>query len=212
MSASRYRVVTVSREYGSGGAAIAAKLAALLGFRLLDRALIDRIASEAHVDPGTAERFDEHVDRWVERLGRAFRLGGLEAVAEVDREAVLDAERAAALAARVIEEAAAIGGCVIVGRGAQCVLRGRPDVFHVFVYASLPERVRRIRERLGEEADVEGVIDTTDRERAAYVRRYFGASWLDPRLYDLMVNAAIGEDAAAAAIRTAVESAVPTPA
>jgi len=209
MSAARFRVVTVSREYGSGGAAIAARLAALLGYRLLDRALIDRIASVAHVDPGTAARYDEQVDRWVERLGRSLWFGGIDAVGEVDREGVLDAERAASLAARVINEAAEIGDCVIVGRGAQCVLRDRPDVFHVFVYASLPDRVRRIRARLGEAADVEGVIDAMDRERAAYVRRHFGASWLDPRLYELMVNAAIGEDAAAATIRTALETAVP---
>jgi cytidylate kinase len=212
MIAGRFRTVTVSREYGSGGAAIAAKLAAQLGCRLLDRALIDRIAREARVDPGTAARFDEHVDRWVERLGRAFRFGGIDAVAEVDRDGLLDGERAAALAARVIEEAADIGDCVIVGRGAQCVLRARPDVFHVFVYASLPDRVRRLRLRLGDAADVEAVIDTMDRERAAYVRQHFGASWLDPRLYELMVNAAIGEDAAAAAIRAAIESAVPAPA
>lgn len=209
MSAARFRVVTVSREYGSGGAAIAAKLAALVGYRLLDRALIDRIASVAHVDPGTAARYDEQVDRWVERLGRSLWFGGIDAVAEVDREGVLDAARAASLAARVINEAAEIGDCVIVGRGAQCVLRDRPDVFHVFVYASLPDRVRRIRARLGEAADVEGVIDAMDRERAAYVRRHFGAGWLDPRLYELMVNAAIGEDAAVATIRTALETAVP---
>jgi cytidylate kinase len=211
MSAGRFRVVTVSREYGSGGAAIAAKVAALAGFQLLDRALIERMAHAARVDPGTAEKLDEHVDPWVARLGRALWFGGIDAVAAVDREAVVDAERMAILAARVIEEAAVIGDCVIVGRGAQCVLRGRPDAFHVFVYASVPDRVVRLRRRLDAQADLAQVIDATDRERAAYVRRHFGESWLDPHLYDLMVNAAIGEDAAAATIRTALETAVPPP-
>ncbi len=158
------------------------------------------------------QKLDEHVDPWLARLGRALWYGGIDAVAEVDREGVVDAERMAVLAARVIEEAAVIGDCVIVGRGAQCVLRGRPDAFHVFVYASIPDRVARLRRRLGEQADFAQVIDATDRERAAYVRRHFGQSWLDPRLYDLMVNAAIGEDAAAATIRTALETGVPRPA
>ena len=212
MSAGRFRVVTVSREYGSGGAAIAAKLAALVGFQLLDRALIERMANAARVDPGTAARLDEHVDPWLARLGRSLWYGGIDAVAEVDREGVVDAERMAVLAARVIEEAAVIGDCVVVGRGAQCVLRGRTDAFHVFVYASIPDRVARLRRRLGEQADFAQVIDATDRDRAAYVRRHFGQSWLDPRLYDLMVNAAIGEDAAAATIRTALETGVPRPA
>jgi cytidylate kinase len=211
MSAGRFRVVTVSREYGSGGAAIAAKLAGLVGFQLLDRALIERVATAARVDPGTAEKLDEHVDPWLARLGRALWFGGIDAVAAVDREALVDAERMAVLAARVIEEAAFIGDCVIVGRGAQCVLRGRSDALHVFVYASVPDRVTRLRRRLEPQADLAQVIEAADRERAAYVRRHFGENWLDPHLYDLMVNAAIGEDAAAATIRTALETGVPRP-
>jgi cytidylate kinase len=207
-----YRVVTVAREYGSGGAAIAAKVAHLIGYELLDRALIERIAAAAHVDRGTAERLDEQVERWAARLGRALWYGGIDAVAPVDRDGVVDADRMAVLARRVIEEAADVGGCVIVGRGAQCVLRERSDTFNVFVYASIPNRIERLRRRLGETADVEQVIEEMDRERSAYVRRYFSQSWLDPRLYDLMVNAAIGEDAAAAAIRTALQTAVLRPA
>jgi cytidylate kinase len=203
----RFRVVTVSREYGSGGAAIATRLAARLGFELLDRALIERIATSARVDPRTAERLDERAERWADRLGRALWYGGIDAVAAVDREGVVDAGRMAALARRVIEQAAEAGRCVIVGRGAQCVLRGRSDTFHVFVYASTSDRAARLGRRLGETADVQAVIDATDRERAAYVRQNFGEAWLDPRLYDLMVNAAIGEDAAAATIHTALETA-----
>jgi cytidylate kinase len=101
---------------------------------------------------------------------------------------------------------------VIVGRGAQCLLRGRPDAFHVFVYAPREERARRLRERLGPEADVELVLDEVDRERGAYTRRYCGGNWLDPHLYHLMVNAALGEEAAVSTIVTALEAAVPPPA
>lgn len=209
MSPVGYRVVTVGREYGSGGAAIAGKLARAIGFELLDRALIERIARAARIDPATVERFDEHVDRWLARVGRSLWYGGLEAVAEVDREGVVDADRLAALGARVIEQAAAVGGCVIVGRGGQCLLRGRRDAFHVFVYAPLAERRRRLRDRLGPAADVEGLIDAADRERAAYVRRHFSEDWLDPRLYQLMVSASIGEDAAVATIRAALEHGAP---
>jgi cytidylate kinase len=209
MTAGGYRVVTVGREYGSGGAAIAGKLAKAIGFELLDRALIERIAQAARIDPKTAERFDEHVDRWLARLGRAFWHGGFYAVAEVDPEGVVDADRLAALGGRIIEQAAAVGGCVIVGRGGQCLLRGRADAFHVFVYAPVGERVLRLRRRLGPDADVDGVIDAMDRERAAYVRRHFAEHWLDPRLYQLMVNAAIGEDAAVATIRAALEHGAP---
>jgi len=212
MNAPRFRVVTVAREYGSGGAAIAARLAERLGFQLLDRALIERIAREARIDPDLAERLDEHVDPWVKRIGHALWYGGFEAVAVVDEDDVVNADRLAVLGGRLIEEAAKAGGCVIVGRGGQCLLRGRPDVFHVFVYASREERLRRLRERLGPGADLELMLEETDRERAAYVRRHFGENWLDPRLYHLMVNAALGEEAAVSVIAAALETGILGPA
>jgi cytidylate kinase len=204
MSLAGWRVVTVGREYGSGGAAVATALAERLGFRLLDRALIQRIAEAARIDPGLAERLDEHVDGWAARVARALRFGPFEAVSPVQGDAILDAQRMQALTAAVVEEAASAGECVIVGRGAQCLLRGRKDAFHVFVYAPREERVRRLRRRLGEQADVDALIDDMDRERAAYVRLHFGCNWLDARLYHLMVNAALGEGAAVAAVAAAL--------
>ena len=212
MTTSRFRVVTVAREYGSGGAAIAKALAARLGYQLLDRALVERIAEEARIDPDLAEKLDEHVDPWARRIGHALWYGGFEAVAVVDENDVVNADRLAVLGGRVIEEAAAAGGCVIVGRGGQCLLRGRPDVFHVFVYAPREERLRRLRARLGSGADVEFVLEETDRERTAYIRRHFGEHRLDPHLYHLMVNAGLGEESAVSAILAAFETGTPGPA
>jgi cytidylate kinase len=212
MSAPRFRVVTVAREYGSGGAAIAARLAARLGYQLLDRALIERIAEVTRVDPDLVGKLDEHVDPWARRIGHALWYGGFEAVAVVDENDVVDSDRVAALSARIVEEAASAGGCVIVGRGGQCLLRGRGDVFHVFVYAPREERVRRLRARFGPGADIELALEETDRERSAYIRRHFGADWLDRRLYHLMVNAALGEEAAVSAILAALETGAPGPA
>jgi cytidylate kinase len=209
MSPSRYRVVTVAREYGSGGGAVAAALAVRLGFRLLDRALIARIAEVARIDPDLAERLDEHVDPWVKRVGHALWYGGFEAVAVVDEKDVVDADRLAVLSGRVIEEAASAGDCVIVGRGAQCLLHGRPDVFHAFVYAPREVRLQRLRARLGHDADLESLIERIDQERAAYVRRHFGGNWLDLGLYQLMVNAALGEEAAVSIIVAALEAGAP---
>jgi cytidylate kinase len=210
MSLAGWRVVTVGREYGSGGAAVAGALARRIGFRLLDRALIERIAEVAHVQPGVAERLDEHVDSLASRVARALRYGPFEAVSPVAGEAILDAERMQALSAAVIEEAARSGECVIVGRGAQCLLRQRPDVFHVFVYASRAERGRRLRQRLGPDADVEALMEQVDRERAAYVKQHFGCNWLDPHLYHLLANAGLGEQAAVAAILAALEAQRPS--
>ena len=212
MSASRFRVVTVAREYGSGGAAIGARLAERLGFQLLDHALLERIAAEARIDPDLAEKLDEHVDPWARRIGRALWYGGFEAVAVVDENDVVDSDRVAGLSGRIVEEAASAGGCVIVGRGGQCLLRGRPDAFHVFVYAPREERMRRLRARLGPGADLELALEEIDRERGAYTRRHFGEDRWNPHLYHLMVNAALGEEAAVSAILVALETGAPGPA
>ncbi len=206
MSAHTFRVVTVSREYGSGGAAIAGALAQQLGFRLVDRALIDRVAEAAHIDPALAVRLDERVDSWAARVTRALRFGPFEVVSPVDGETIVDAERLQALTAALVEEAAAAGECVIVGRASQCLLRGRAEVFHVFVYASPEERTRRLRARLPPDADIAALIEEVDRERAAYVKLHFGCDWQDRHLYHLMVNAGLGEAAAVAAIRAALDS------
>jgi cytidylate kinase len=212
MSPQRFRVVTVAREYGSGGAAIAKALATRLGYQLLDRDVVDRIAAEARIDPELAQRLDEHVDPWVLRIGRALWYGGFEAVAVVDENDVVDSDRVAAMGARIVEEAAAAGDCVIVGRGGQCLLRGRPDVFHVFVYAPREERLQRLRARLGTGVDVELLLEETDRERTAYIRRHFGTNRLDPHLYHLMVNAGLGEESAVSAILAALGTGTPGPA
>jgi cytidylate kinase len=204
MSTAAIRMLTVAREYGSGGASVARALATRLGFRLLDQALVAKIAEAARVDPGVAARLDEQVDPWLHRLGRSLWRGGFEAVAPVEEAAVVDADRLAVLTRRILEEAAAIGGCVIVGRGAQCLFHDRPDAFHVFVYAPPEERRRRLRERLGAEADFPDALEVKDRERSAYVRLHYGQDWRDPLLYQLMINSSLGAAVVVSAILAAM--------
>ncbi len=100
----------------------------------------------------------------------------------------------AALARNMIGVAYQEGNCVIIGRGAQCVLQERKDAFHVFIYAPWAERVARVCERLPGHKDVEELIRSTDRQRADYIRTYFGRNWMDPHLYHLMISSQIGED------------------
>src|ERR1019366_6157687 len=189
-----FRVLTIAREYGSGGALIGRRISEQLGWKLLDRAFIENIARAAKVDPQLAQRLDERTDSWLERIGRqGLWRGALEGFVMVSQPDFFDAETMAALAQNMIEEASQRGNCVIVGRGAQCVLRGRKDVFHVFIYAPWAERVARIRQRLPGTTDIEGLIRSTDAQRADFIRTYFGCKWLDPHLYHLMICSTLGE-------------------
>jgi hypothetical protein len=187
-----YRVLTVAREHESGGDRIAALVAKRLGWKLLDSALIEEIASLAHVDPQLVRQFDERVDSWVHRVSRrALWHGAFEAVAVLPETEVFDAETLALLATGVIEHAWEAGQCVIVGRGGQCVLQNCPDVFHVFLSAPSSGRVA------GARSHTESAVDAG---RARYVQMNFGQEWRDPHLYDLMLGSKLREEMAVAAI------------
>jgi cytidylate kinase len=89
---------------------------------------------------------------------------------------------------------------VIVGRGSQCVLQHKPDVFHVFVYAPCKDRIARLNLRLEKGAYAEQRMHQVDEERAKYLFQYFGKHWNNPHLYDLMISSSTDEDATARTI------------
>jgi cytidylate kinase len=195
------RAITIAREYGSGGASVGRLLADRLAWRLLDRDLLNEVARAANVAPAVAERFDERIDPWFHRLMKhALWRGAPDAPISVGQFDLFDAETMAVVGRKVIEEAARMGNCVVVGRGAQCILHRWPDVFHVFLYAPIELRKKRVAERLRAgprgTGDLETVIREYDRLRAAGVRQYFDQEWCNPNLYDLMINTKRGYECA----------------
>jgi len=201
----QYRVLTVNREFGSGGGGIAQSIAENLGWKLLDKDIIDAIAYAAHVDPSVVLRYDEHVESWLRRLNQqAMRSAALAAGLELRDNAVFDAQEMTKISQNVIEQAYADGNCVIVGRGSQCVLQHKPDAFHVFVYAPQRQRILRLRERLPQGVDVEQRIRIVDGQRAKYLQEYWAKYWLNPHLYDLMISSHQGEDSTARTIQHAM--------
>ncbi len=108
------------------------------------------------------------------------------------------------LTRQIIEHAHAAGNCVVVGRGAQCILQSKADVFHVFVYAPLRVRIHRLRTRLEPGANIEQRIRDVDAERAHYLKLRFGKEWNDPHLYDLMISSGEDEEQTARVIEFAI--------
>lgn len=190
-----FRVITIAREFGSGGATIARLLAGRLGWRLLDRDLINELALAANVDPRVVEQLDERCDPWFRGLVKAIWRGSAEAPTGMTEADVPDAATMVKVGRQVIEAAARGGNCVIVGRGSQCILYGWPDVFKVYLYAPIELRRKRIAERFGPRPDLEMLIRENDHNRASYIRRYFTQEWCNPHLYDLMINSRCGDEA-----------------
>jgi cytidylate kinase len=197
----QYRTLTVSREFGSGGGRIANTIAGWLGWKLLDAEIINAIARAANVDSHVVRQYDERVESWLRRFNEETLRGVAMATGRPLREGeIFDAQEMARMTRKIIEEAHSGGSCVIVGRGAQCILEHCPDVFHVFVYAPFRERMRRLRTRLGPGVNIEDRIRTVDGERVKYLRQNFGKNWGSLQLYDLMIRSHEDEDATARVI------------
>lgn len=196
----QYHALTIAREFGSGGGRIANTIADWLGWKLLDNEIITAIADTARVDSRVVRHYDERVDSWLRRINEEAVRGVAMAAGPLGKNEIFDARTMADLTRRIIEEAYTAGNYVIVGRGAQCILQHKRDVYHVFVYAPLRERVERLKKRLEPGAEVAQRLRTVDTERAKYLRQLFGASWCDHHLYDLMISSKEDEDETARAI------------
>lgn len=186
------RAITVGREHGSGGKEIAVRLARELGWTVVDKQVVDEVARLARISPEEAAVYDERVNPWIVRLVRGLWSGAPEGWSGAAAEAIPDADRIARLTRRVILDAAREGSCVILGRGAQCVLHDAPEVFRVFVYAPVAARLERLAARLPAGTDAASELESVDRGRAAYVRHYYGCEWANPYCFDVMVNSRVG--------------------
>jgi cytidylate kinase len=188
------KVITVEREYGSGGAVIARRLAAHLGWKHWDEEITEEIARVANVDQMSAKRCDERVDSVLYRLFSVYARGSYERALPIGDSRVFDTDRMFATLEKVVEDVASRGNCVIVGRGSPYILRNRPDAFHVFVYAPDDEKVRRLKSIGQSEKEALHLVGEIDRERASFIRHYFGKEWPYRPLYNLMINSKFGDE------------------
>jgi cytidylate kinase len=190
-----YSVITIEREFGCGGGEIAAALAQRLGWKLWDHALTEEIAKLANVDCAAVENRQDKVDSTFHRLSKIFWRGSYERAMPQSGSDFFDADCMVEMGGRVMAKAAREGECVIVGRGAPYFLREHADAFHVFLYAPYAEKLRRLRENGSRiPGDPEELLNTVDRDRIVFIKRYFNADWPTRSLYHLMINTAIGDE------------------
>jgi len=190
------KVLTIEREYGSGAAAIAKKVAAQLDWKLWDQVLTDEICRRMECDRQHVERHEERRDPLHYRLFKAFLRGSFEGSLNEPRMRIADAESIRQVTEQLVRAAAAEGHAVIVGRGSAYYLRDRPDAFHVFIYAPFEEKVRRLQLEGKSQAEAIQLAESVDRDRAAFIKEHFGVEWPARHFFHLMINSTIGEEAA----------------
>ncbi len=188
-------IVTIEREYGSGGGDIAQLLATRLGWKLWDQQLTEEIARIANCPKEVVEHREERTDPLYYRLFKSFLRGSYEGSIGAHKLNLVDSETILKMTQRVVEHAAKKGHCVIVGRGSQHFLRDRPDVLRIFLYADRDSKVARVMARSKNPGEAEELVDSVDSERADYIRKYFGVEWPARTTYHAMLNTSIGDDA-----------------
>jgi cytidylate kinase len=197
-------VITVTRQYASGGSDVARLVAAQLEWDVIDNEFVAAVARRAGLPPDEVAQREERAPGLLERIARTLAAASPELFVASATVPTVEQDEATIVQVteRVIAEAAAHGRIVLVGRGAQVVLAQRPDALHVYVVAPKPWRTRLAVERLGvNEADVDRLVDETDRQRDQYVKTYYGRQRQDISNYDLIVNTArVGIDGAAALV------------
>lgn len=182
-------ILTVSRQFGSGGSEVAAVVAKQLGWSLLDNEVVDAVAARLGMSTAEVQAREERVPSLVERLASAMTMGSQEwmtPIAAAKRptdEQLLDVTR------HIIQEAIARGPVVVVGRGAPAMLAERADALHVFCYAPRKALVARTMKREGLSAEeATRLVDDTNREREQWVRMHWERDWRAHDNYDLSVN------------------------
>jgi cytidylate kinase len=193
-------VVTISRQFGAAGLRVGRLLAQQFGAEFLDRAIVAQVALRSGIPESQLQSYDERLPSIWQRLASALAsgapdIGTLPTVPE-DQPALSIHERLVQTTRTLVEEAAARGNAVIVGRGGAFILARRPGVLNVQLVADLDDRVRYLLSRADEapeaasldESALRELCSSVDAARAEYVRSIFGADWMDARHYDLVVD------------------------
>ncbi len=194
-------VITISRQFGSGGDEIAAKVCYMLEYLYFDKQLMLQVAADMGLSEYEVVDFSEDTYKMRGLVDRILSWRGPRVVAQVDtwkedpvgtltKEVIeLDEANSMALVQKTILSVYSYENAVIVGRGGQAILKDKPNVLHVRIEAPYNERVKRLRNR--ENYSPGGAKDAAikhDRASAEYLQRFYGIDWDDPLLYDLVIN------------------------
>ena len=184
------KIITIGRQFGSGGWEVGNRLSMALGLPFYDREIINLAAQESGISKELFENFEE---KPTNSLLYSLSLSAYPFSPAGVAPQIPISDRIFFAQADIIKDKANQGPCVIVGRCADYILRERKDVLNVFIYGNMDIRIRRIMEResLSEEKAIEK-IKKFDKRRASYYNYYSDSKWGDMTSYDVCINSKIG--------------------
>ena len=192
------RIITISREFGSGGRFIGEEVAKKLGITYYDKNIISEIAEKSGLSP---EYIQESAELSPQKGLFAYALAGRDITGKSVEDMVYEAQR------KVILELAEKESCVIIGRNADFILRDRNDVLNVFIHGDMPEKIQRIMGLYNvEEKEAVKMIADIDKRRMTNYNFYTGQKWGKASNYTLCLNSSqLGYDRCEAIIMECVK-------
>ena len=199
-------IITIARQYGSGGREIGGRVAEILGIPLYDKELIKDAAAKGNLNEDVLRTSDESAANSLlytlavgsNVVGTTMHFGYKMPIN--DKLFILQSE--------VIKEYASKGSCVVIGRCADYVLRDEPNLFRIFVYGDLDHRQERVKSRHPEvkTSQIIDIINKTDKRRSSYYNFYTGNKWGKYDNYDMAINSStLGIEESAHLIASAVK-------
>ncbi|MEA3222218.1 MAG: cytidylate kinase-like family protein [Thermodesulfobacteriota bacterium] len=183
------KTITISKDCGCGSIELANALAKDLGYEYLDKGIVAQLAKKMRTSKGEIRSFEDGTSISMFRFVSKYMTESLvRKILAGDKGYVDDTSYLAGLKG-LMTDLADKGDVIIVGRGGQCVLKGRPDVVHVRLIAPMEykkERLAKKKDCTLEEAD--NIIKRKEEESKRYIERLFGLYWNDPTLYHMTIN------------------------
>ncbi len=191
-------VVTISRQFGSGGAEIGRIVARESGLQYIDHEIIDEVARRLGVNVENAARQDEQTAGSVGHILEAIQSSNPFSMnyATLFTPAQMPAQASELayfrLTQKVILELATEGNVVIVGRGSQFLLHSSPRTLHIYIFAPLPYRIDNVMNHFQlDRVQATHLIERRDYEHDSYLRHYYGSDGHQPTLYHLLINTSL---------------------
>ena len=174
------RIITISREFGSGGRFIGEEVAKKLGIAYYDKNIINQIAEESGLSP---DYIQESAELSPKKGILAYALAGRDITGKSVEDMVYEVQR------KVILELAEKEPCVIIGRNADFILKDRDDVLNVFIHGNMPEKMKRICQLYNvSEQDAVKLMTDTDKRRMTNYNFYTDQRWGKASNYTLCLN------------------------
>jgi len=197
-------VITIGRQFGSGGHAVAEELSKLLGVKYYDKNIIDLASEKSGINKQMFENSDEKHNSFLYSLSMAH-YGGL--ISQNYLNDIITNDKLFLIQSNIIKDLAEKESCIFIGRCADYILADHPNKLSVFIHAGHESKVKRIMEKLDiKQSSAETLIKKTDKSRASYYNFYSNNSWGVADTYDLCINTDLfGIEGAAQLIKDFIE-------